>query len=88
MIIDAVALETPKFKRDTSGWWMDVPKDTLEFMQRKSINAAEAIHAASHAILNGFPMQQEISTECKIAKREYKAEPTSRKRPARYVGTL
>ncbi len=84
-IIDAVALETPTFKRDTSGWWMDVPRQTLTMMQQKCINAAESIHAASHAILNQFPMQQDISTECKVAKKEYRAEPSKRKRPARCV---
>ena len=50
----------------------------------KGINAAEAIHAAQHAILNRFSMAQELKTECKAAEKEYKVSESKRKRPARY----
>lgn len=64
--------------------WIDLPKGTLELMNSKGINAAEAIHATQHAFLNRFAMATDLKTECKPAEKEYAAKPTSRKRPARY----
>lgn len=83
-ILDTVFLETPPFHRETMGWWVDIPRNTLNVMRSKGINAAEAIHAAEHAIMNCFAMQQDIKTECKVAAKEYRRDPSERKRPARY----
>jgi hypothetical protein len=84
-ILDVVSLETPPFTRDTTGWWIDVPKDTLHAMRLKGFNTAEGLHSAAHAILNQFDMQKELKTECKVASKEYKPTPSKRKRPARCV---
>ena len=82
-ILDAVSLDTPPFTRDTTGWWMDIPRDVLQMMRQKGFNLAEGIHAASHAVLNRFDMQKDLKTECKVAVKEYKPQPSKRKRPAR-----
>jgi DEAD/DEAH box helicase domain-containing protein len=63
--------------------WIDVPKHILELMQMKDINPAEAIHAAEHAFLNRFVMAPDLRTECKVPQKEYMAEESRRKRPAR-----
>ncbi|KZS99153.1 P-loop containing nucleoside triphosphate hydrolase protein [Sistotremastrum niveocremeum HHB9708] len=84
-ILDTVFLETPPFHRETMGWWVDIPRNTLNVMRSKGINAAEAIHAAEHAIMNCFAMQQDIKTECKVAAKEYRRDPSERKRPARLI---
>ncbi|OCH95579.1 P-loop containing nucleoside triphosphate hydrolase protein [Obba rivulosa] len=84
-IIDAIDLETPPFERNSTGMWIDVPKQTLELMKRSGINPAEAIHAAEHAFLNRFALRADMKTECKIAEKEYKAGPSERKRPARLI---
>jgi DEAD/DEAH box helicase domain-containing protein len=82
-ILDSVTLDTPPYERETTGWWLDIPKEVLDISHRKGLNVAEGIHAASHAVLNQFNMGNEVKTECKLARREYKSEPTRRKRPAR-----
>jgi DEAD/DEAH box helicase domain-containing protein len=81
--IDEVALETPPFLRKTTGWWLDIPKATLKILRTSGLNSAEGIHSACHAILNQFAMQQDLKTECKLAVKEYKSQPSRRKRPAR-----
>lgn len=83
MILDTVNLEMPPFERRTTGFWIDVPKNTLNILRLKGINAAEAIHSASHAFLNRFPMAADVRTECKVPVKEYLAVGTKRKRPAR-----
>lgn len=82
-MLDAVDLSTPPYDCDTTGFWIDVPKVILELMRYKNINPAEAIHAAQHAFLNQFSMAQDVRTECKAAKKEYKVVESQRKRPAR-----
>ncbi|EJD05721.1 DEAD/H helicase [Fomitiporia mediterranea MF3/22] len=82
VILDTVGLEMPPFERNTTGFWIDLPKSTLEILRRKGINAAEAIHSAEHAFLNRFPMSADVGTECKVAVKEYNAADSKRKRPA------
>ena len=52
-------------------------------MRNTGINAAEAIHAAEHAIMNRFALAADLKTECKVAEKEYKVAVSQRKRPAR-----
>lgn len=85
VILDTVSLEMPPLERDTTGFWIDVPKTILNIMQAKALNAAEAIHAAEHAFLNRFPMAADVKTECKVPVKEYMAAGTNRKRPARLI---
>ncbi|KAG6833473.1 hypothetical protein H0H87_006045 [Tephrocybe sp. NHM501043] len=86
VILEAVDLDTPAWQRETTGYWIDVPKALLVLFRTKGINPAEAIHAAQHAILNRFSMSQDLRTECKAAEKEYKAVlETKRKRPARLI---
>ncbi|KAI0709033.1 P-loop containing nucleoside triphosphate hydrolase protein [Earliella scabrosa] len=84
-IIDAVDLDTPPWQRETTGLWLDVPKPILELMRDSGMNAAEAIHAAQHAILNRFALAADLRTECKVPEKEYKASASQRKRPARLI---
>lgn len=84
VILDTVDLETPPFERETTGMWLDVPRGTIQIMRSKGLNPAEGIHAAQHAILNRFSMAADLQTECKVSKKEYKANQSSRKRPARW----
>lgn len=84
-ILDAVDLESPPFERETTGFWLDVPKANLQLMKKKGLNPAEAIHAACHAILNRFDLGHALRTECKIPQKEYQAKPSQRKRPARLI---
>ena len=74
----------PPFERETMGMWLDVPKAILDILHMKAINTAEAIHSAEHALLNRFAMAPDVKTECKVPEKEYKAEQSQRKRPARY----
>jgi DEAD/DEAH box helicase domain-containing protein len=78
-------LETPPFQHETTGTWVDVPKGIIQLMRAKGLNPAEGIHAAQHAILNCFSMANDLRTECRISKKEYMANQSSRKRPARLI---
>jgi DEAD/DEAH box helicase domain-containing protein len=64
---------------------MNLPKSILELMKCKGIDAAEAIHAAQHAILNQTYLSSDLRIECKAPKpqKEHKPREPSRKRPAR-----
>ncbi|KAM6500695.1 P-loop containing nucleoside triphosphate hydrolase protein [Amanita muscaria] len=84
-IIDTVDLNTPVWERETTGFWIDLPRQILELMQSKNIDAAEAIHAAQHALINCFGFQQDIKTECKASEKEYKVTESQRRRPARLI---
>ncbi|KAI0797837.1 P-loop containing nucleoside triphosphate hydrolase protein [Abortiporus biennis] len=84
-IIDTVDLDTPPWEQESTGMWLDVPKPTLDLMKENGINAAEAIHAASHALMNRFALSADLGTECKAAEKEYKAVESQRKRPARLI---
>ncbi|PFH49106.1 hypothetical protein AMATHDRAFT_76387 [Amanita thiersii Skay4041] len=84
-ILEAVDVDTPTWERETTGFWIDVPKSVLDLMLAKNINAAEAIHAAQHALLNYYPLAQDVKTECKASKKEYKTTPSQRMRPARLI---
>lgn len=83
--MDTVDLDTPPFRRDTTGTWIDVPKGIIRLMRAKGLNPAEGIHSAQHAILNRFSMADDLRTECKVPKKEYKTNESSRKRPARLI---
>ncbi|KAI5124321.1 hypothetical protein M0805_008928 [Coniferiporia weirii] len=85
VILDAVDLEMPPFERRTTGFWIDVPKATIDILRLKAINPAEAIHGAEHAFLSRFPMAADVKTECKVPVKEYMAAHTRRKRPARLI---
>ncbi|KAG8690861.1 hypothetical protein FRC11_008575 [Ceratobasidium sp. 423] len=91
-ILDVVDIQTPPYERMTTGkyrymvgMWMDVPKFILQLLKDKGINPAEAIHAASHAILNQTHLSSDLKTECKAPSKEYVQRETSRKRPARLI---
>ncbi|KAI0080595.1 DEAD/H helicase [Panus rudis PR-1116 ss-1] len=84
-IIERVDLDTPPWERETTGLWLDVPRNTLQLMKDTGINPAEAIHAACHAFLNRFVLAKDLATECKVAEKEYKATESKRKRPARLI---
>ncbi|KAG6832721.1 hypothetical protein H0H92_012293 [Tricholoma furcatifolium] len=86
VILESVDLDTPVWQRETTGSWIDVPKSLLMLFLLKGINPAEAIHAVQHAVLNRFPMAQDLKTECKAPEKEYtKAAESKRKRPARLI---
>ena len=61
-------MDTPPFERETTGFWIDVPKHLLDVLSASNINAAEAIHSANHAIMNRFAMAQDLKTECKVGR--------------------
>ncbi|KAI0703572.1 P-loop containing nucleoside triphosphate hydrolase protein [Cytidiella melzeri] len=84
-IIDAVDVDTPPYERESTGFWLDVPKPILQVMLERGIHPAEAIHAAEHAFLNRFALSADLGTECKAAEKEYKSTTTARKRPARLI---
>ncbi|KAH8108129.1 P-loop containing nucleoside triphosphate hydrolase protein [Cristinia sonorae] len=84
-IIDTVDMDTPPWERETIGFWLDVPKPTLELLKDTHINPAEAIHAAAHAMMNRFALARDLETECKVAEKEYRATESRRKRPARLI---
>ncbi|KAF8580679.1 P-loop containing nucleoside triphosphate hydrolase protein [Ramaria rubella] len=84
-ILDVVDLDTPPFQSETTGAWLDVPKGIIQIMRTKGLNAAEGIHAAQHAILNRFSMNTDLRTECKVPKKEYMINQSSRRRPARLI---
>jgi DEAD/DEAH box helicase domain-containing protein len=64
-VLDAVDLETAPWERQTTGTWIDLPKEILNLLLSRDVNAAEAIHAAQHAFLHQFPMASDLRTECK-----------------------
>ena len=78
-------METPPFEHETTGAWVDVPKGIIQLMRTKGLNPAEGLHSAQHAILNRFSMASDLRTECKVSKKEYMANQSSRKRPARLI---
>ena len=83
VILDSVDLNTPPWEREATGFWLDIRKDVIDLMISKSLNPAEAIHAAEHAFLNRFSLAKDLKTECKIAEKEYRTSDSQRKRPAR-----
>lgn len=75
----------PPYENITTGMWLDISKEALRFLDIENINRAGAIHSASHAFLNHFPMAADLRTECKAPEKETKRNESPRKRPARYV---
>ncbi|KAF8126549.1 DEAD H helicase [Boletus edulis] len=84
-ILDVVDVDTPSWERQSTGFWLDVPKPILALMRSKGLRPAEAIHSACHAWMNQFALAAELKTECKAAEKEYKVTASKRKRPARLV---
>jgi len=72
----------PPYESTTTGMWIDVSKEALNLLDK---DAAAAIHAASHAFLNQFPMAGDLRTECPTPERESATKESIRKRPGRYV---
>lgn len=85
VILDAVDLDTPPFERETTGTWVDIPKGIVSMMRCKGLNPAEGVHSAAHAVLKRFSMSVDLATECKVPKKEYMVNQSSRKRPARLI---
>ncbi|EEH04518.1 conserved hypothetical protein [Histoplasma capsulatum G186AR] len=74
-ILDAVALDNPPIEILSKGMWLDVPKQALDILKTRNLNAAAAIHAAEHAILSLMPTYiisspGDVRTECKVAVKE------------------
>ncbi|PGH16614.1 hypothetical protein AJ80_05116 [Polytolypa hystricis UAMH7299] len=74
-ILDAVPLDNPPIDIPSKGMWLDVPKQALEILTSRNLNAAAAIHAAEHAVLALLPTfvissPGDVRTECKVAQKE------------------
>ncbi|KAI9452326.1 P-loop containing nucleoside triphosphate hydrolase protein [Russula earlei] len=82
-IIESVEVDMPPYENTTTGMWIDVSKDALNFLDIEGASRAGAIHSASHAFLNRFPMAADLRTECKPIEKEMKV--STRKRPARLI---
>jgi len=74
----------PPYENITTGMWLDVSKEALQFLDVEAISRAAAIHSASHSFLNQFPMAADLRTECRPQK-ELKVNESPRKRPARLI---
>ncbi|RPB03772.1 P-loop containing nucleoside triphosphate hydrolase protein [Choiromyces venosus 120613-1] len=96
-VLDAVEIDSPPITKLAKGMWLDVPPPALEILVLKNIDAAAAVHAAEHAVLNLFgnfvsSVSGAVKTECKSAVKSEeikgKGKPMlkkSRTRPARLV---
>ncbi|KAF8275225.1 DEAD/H helicase [Lactarius quietus] len=84
-IIESVEVDMPPYENITTGMWLDISKEALYFLDIETISRAAAIHSASHAFLNQFPMAADLRTECKAPEKEMKANESPRKRPARLI---
>lgn len=87
-ILDAIHVDNPPIVRNTKGFWLDVPAETLKILKSRGLNPAGSIHSAEHAILGLMPTvvtttPGEVRTECKVAKKEFAKKETRRKRPGR-----
>jgi DEAD/DEAH box helicase domain-containing protein len=82
-IIESVEVDMPPYENTTTGMWIDVSKDALHFLDVEAIGRAAAIHSASHAFLNQFPLAADLRTECKAPEKETSPKESPRKRPAR-----
>ena len=89
-VLDVVALDTPPYIRQSNGLWLDIPPNVIHLMTIKSINPAEAIQAAQHALMGLTPLytmstEGDIRTDEKKAIKEYKQTKSQRKRPGRLI---
>ncbi|KAF9567647.1 DEAD/H helicase [Agrocybe pediades] len=84
-ILDAVELMTPPWERETTGFWIDVPRNILQRLSSLEIDGAAAIHAAEHAFLNQFHLSTDVKTDCRVAKEDYSDANTPAVRPPRLV---
>ncbi|KAG6091277.1 hypothetical protein E4U30_007305 [Claviceps sp. LM220 group G6] len=87
-VLDAIQVDNPPVIRYSKGMWLDVPKLALDILRDRRLNSAAAIHAAEHAVMSLLPtfvisMPEDVRTECKVALKEFSANETQRKRPAR-----
>jgi DEAD/DEAH box helicase domain-containing protein len=98
-VIDAVELPESQmrpYKRTCAGLWVDFPLWLQELVAHdKGLSLAGAIHAAEHAVLNALSGNSNsdttgqaaprLATECKAPEKEFKREPSARRRPARLI---
>ncbi|TIB94790.1 P-loop containing nucleoside triphosphate hydrolase protein [Wallemia mellicola] len=89
-VLDIVDLDTPPYVRLTNGFWLDVPANAMHIMNIKSINPAEAIQAAQHALMSLTPLytmsaEGDIQTDEKKSVKEYQQKESKRKRPGRLI---
>ncbi|TIC56740.1 P-loop containing nucleoside triphosphate hydrolase protein, partial [Wallemia mellicola] len=89
-VLDIVDLDTPPYVRLTNGFWLDVPANAMHIMNIKSINPAEAIQAAQHALMSLTPLytmsaEGDIQTDEKKSVKEYQQKESKRKRPGSCV---
>ncbi|CAZ84676.1 unnamed protein product [Tuber melanosporum] len=99
-VLDAVEIDSPPITKLAKGMWLDVPVSALDILTLKNIDAAAAVHAAEHAVLNLFgnfvtSVSGAVKTECKSAVKSEepegkgKGKPTLKKkrrtRPARLI---
>lgn len=69
-ILDTVDISTPPFIRSSTGFWIDVPRRTLDILASKNILASAAIHASEHALMSltmvvAMSSEGDVQTECK-----------------------
>lgn len=74
-VIDAVDMDNPPIDILSKGMWLDVPKQALDILASRNLNAAAAIHAAEHAVMSLIPTfvissPSDLRTECKVAQKE------------------
>lgn len=87
-VLDAVHVDNPPVVRFSKGMWIDLPRRALEILESRRLHVAGAIHAAEHAMMSLVPnfvmsMPGDVRTECKNSLKEFAAQNSSRKRPAR-----
>ncbi|KAH9997523.1 P-loop containing nucleoside triphosphate hydrolase protein [Russula vinacea] len=85
-VLEKVEVEMPPYENTTTGMWIDVSKAALHFLGIEGISCAAAIHCATHAFLNQFPMAADLRTECRSDDNdndEGKPAEALRTRPAR-----
>ena len=84
-IIESVEdLQMPPFIIQSSGFWVDIPSSTVDYIRAQGLNIEHGIHAASHALMSFMPIfvmatgMSDVRTECKNPH-------ATRPRPARIV---
>lgn len=55
-ILEAVEVKNPPIVLHSKGFWIDIPKISLDIIQEKGLSPAAGIHAAQHAIMNILPL--------------------------------
>lgn len=55
-IIEPVEVKNPPVHFYSKGFWLDIPKSTLDALSEKHLSPAGGIHAAQHTIMNVLPI--------------------------------